>query len=129
MAVVMIGFQDTESWRKIYIPSDTITLELFQTLALNGLIKMSPTSFNSLDDAALNEFSEILWTAKFHLNIIGIADSRPMALPVLLEELDRRDDKIEAAWQVRKLITTGYFYNSFEYYLAMSMIIGPESLC
>ncbi|EMV7409637.1 hypothetical protein ABR157_003314 [Enterobacter soli] len=111
------GFRTLNRGGKYIFPSDTITLELFQTLALNGLIKMSPTSFNSLDDAALNEFSEILWTAKFHLNIIGIADSRPMALPVLLEELDRRDDKIEAAWQVRKLITTGYFYNSFEYYL------------
>jgi hypothetical protein len=111
------GFRILSRGGKYVFPSDTITIELFQTLALNGLIKMSPTSFNSLDDAALNEFAEILWTAKFHLNIIGIADSRPMALPVLLEELDRRDDKIEAAWQVRKLITTGYFYNTFEHYL------------
>lgn len=111
------GFRTLNRGGKYIFPSDTITIELFQTLAISGLIKMSFTSFNALDDAALNEFAEIFWNAKFHLNIIGIADSRPMALPVLLEELDRRNDKIEAAWQIRKLITTGYFYNTFEYYL------------
>ncbi|WP_039032114.1 hypothetical protein [Leclercia adecarboxylata] len=111
------GFKILSRGGKYIFPSDAMTLELFQSLATNGLIKMSTASFNTLNDDALNEFAEILWGTKFHLNIIGIADSRPMALPVLLEELDHRADKTEAAWQIRKLIATGYFFNTFEYYL------------
>lgn len=111
------GFRILSRGGKYIFPSDAMTLELFQSLAINGLIKMSTASFNTLNDDALNEFAEILWTTKFHLNIIGIADSRPMALPVLFKELAHRDNKTEAAWQIRKLITTGYFFNTFEYYL------------
>lgn len=111
------GFRTLSRGGKYIFPSDSMTVELYQSLAFNGLIKMPTASFNTLDDAALNEFAEILWSAKFHLNIIGIADSRLMALPILLEELERRGDKTEAAWQIRKLIATGYFFNTFEYYL------------
>lgn len=111
------GFKTLERAGKYIFPSDTMTEELFQSLAIGGFIKMSTSSFNELDDSALDHFNEILWAAKFHLNIIGVADSRLMALPVLLEELDRRNDKKEVAWQIRGLITTGYFYNAFEYYL------------
>ncbi|WP_029685435.1 hypothetical protein [Tatumella saanichensis] len=111
------GFKTLERSGKYIFPSETMTKMLFQSLAIGGLIKMSTASFNALEDSALNQFNKILWVAKFHLNIIGIADSRFMALPVLLEELDRRSDKKEVAWQIRKLITTGYFHNSFEYYL------------
>lgn len=111
------GFKTLERAGKYIFPSDTMTEALFQSLAIGGFIKMSTSSFNALDDSALNYFNEILRAAKFHLNIIGIADSRLMALPVLLEELDRRNDKKEVAWQIRRLITTGYFYNAFEYYL------------
>ncbi|RJL48699.1 hypothetical protein D5078_02610 [Pectobacterium carotovorum] len=111
------GFKTLERSGKYIFPSETMTKMLFQSLAIGGLIKMSTASFNALEDSALDQFNEILWVAKFHLNIIGIADSRLMALPVLLEELDRRNDKKEVAWQIRRLITTGYFYNAFEYYL------------
>ncbi|CDG21136.1 conserved protein of unknown function [Xenorhabdus poinarii G6] len=111
------GFKTLTRSGKYIFPSDTMTEALFQSLAINGLIKMSISSFNALDDSALDHFNEILWDAKFHLNIIGISDSRLMALPILLEELERRNDKKEVAWQIRKLITTGYFYSAFEYYL------------
>ena len=111
------GFKTLERSGKYIFPSDAMTEMLFQSLAIGGLIKMSTASFNALDDSALDHFNEILWVEKFHLNIIGIADSRLMALPVLLEELDRRNDKKEVAWQIRRLITIGYFYNAFEYYL------------
>lgn len=111
------GFRILERSGKYIFPSDTMTQALFQSLAIGGFIKMSTSSFNALDDSALDHFNEILWAAKFHLNIIGIADSRLMALPILLEELDRRNDKKAVVWQIRRLITTGYFYNAFEYYL------------
>ncbi|HAU8263956.1 TPA: hypothetical protein I8287_001593 [Kluyvera intermedia] len=111
------GFKTLERSGKYIFPSETMTTMLFQSLAIGGLIKMSAASFNALEDSALDQFNEILWGAKFHLNIIGIADSRLMALPVLLEEINRRNDAIYVAWQIRRLITTGYFYNAFEYYL------------
>ncbi|WP_313104723.1 hypothetical protein [Pseudescherichia vulneris] len=111
------GFKMLERSGKYIFPSETMTEMLFQSLAIGGLIKMSPVSFSALEDSALDNFNEILRVAKFHLNIIGIADSRLMALPVLLEELDCRNDKKEVAWQIRRLITTGYFYNAFEYCL------------
>lgn len=111
------GFKTLKHSGKYIFPSDTITETLFQSLAINGFIKISKSSFNSLDNSVLEHFNEILWNAKFHLNVIGISDNRLMALPILLEELERRDDKNEVAWQIRQLITTGYFYSSFEYYL------------
>lgn len=111
------GFRTLERSGKYIFPSDTMTEALFRSLVFGGYIKMSTSSFNALDDYTLEHFNEILWTAKFHLNIIGIADSRLMALPLLLEELDRRKDKKEVAWQIRMLITTGYFHSAFEYYL------------
>lgn len=78
---------------------------------------MSTSSFNALDDSSLNQFNEILWSTKFHINIIGVADTKLISLPVLIEELNSRSNKEEGAWEVRRLITIGYFYKTLEYYL------------
>ncbi|WP_241640257.1 hypothetical protein [Rosenbergiella epipactidis] len=111
------GLKTLELSGKYIFPSEILTERLFQTLAVSGLIKMSTSSFNALNDSSLNQFNEILWSTKFHVNIIGVADTKLVALPALLEELNSRSNKEEGAWEVRRLITIGYFYKTLEYYL------------
>ncbi|MBD2815260.1 hypothetical protein ID850_10865 [Xenorhabdus sp. Flor] len=102
---------------KYIFPSKYITTEMFKTLAVNGFVKMSQASFNELEDEQLTNFNDIIFKAKFHVNIIGVGDSKQLAMPILLEELERRSDKFEAFYVIYNIISTGYFYNAFEYYL------------
>ncbi|OCA56553.1 hypothetical protein [Photorhabdus namnaonensis] len=111
------GLKELNRSGKYIFPSKTVTIETFKSLALNGLVKMSQTSFNSFEDKQLNDFNDIIFNAKFHTNIHGVGDSKLLALPILLEELDRRNDKLDASSYIWKVISTGYFYSAFEYYL------------
>ncbi|MBS9436737.1 hypothetical protein EAE91_05965 [Photorhabdus noenieputensis] len=91
------GLKELNRSGKYIFPSKTVTIETFKSLALNGLVKMSQTSLNSFEDKHLNDFNDIIFNAKFHTNIHGVGDSKLLALPILLEELDRRNNKLDAS--------------------------------
>lgn len=103
---------------KYIFPSRKVTTELFKILALEGVVKTTKSVFLTLDNDKLNFFDNILFDEKFHLNIIGVMDSKSQALPVLYDELNRRHDLVNVAWLFWRIITKGYFYNALEYYLS-----------
>jgi len=103
---------------KYIFPSREVTIELYKKLALEGVIKTTTSAFLTLDEDKLSCFDSIVLDEKFHLNIIGIMDSKSQALPVLYDELNRRQDLVNVAWLFWRIITKGYFYNALEYYLS-----------
>lgn len=111
------GLKDLKRAGKYIYPSETLTIKMFKTLAIKGIIKMSQIDFNSIPDKELGDFDTIVFNYKFHTNIIGVGDNKQIALKFSLEEIERRNDRLEASLDAWKEISIGYFYSAMEYYL------------
>lgn len=111
------GLKELKRAGKYIYPSESLTIKSFKLLALKGIIKIPQVTFNNIPDKYLSDFDTIVFNYKFHTNIIGVSDTKQIALSILLEEIERRDDRFEASLNVWKEISIGYFYSAMEYYL------------
>lgn len=111
------GLKELKRAGKYIYPSESLTIRAFKLLALKGIVKIPQITFNSIPDKYLSDFDTIVSNYKFHTNIIGVSDTKKIALKILLEEIERRDDWFEASLNVWKEISIGYFYSAMEYYL------------
>ncbi|EKN3386362.1 TPA: hypothetical protein ACVBYD_004272 [Yersinia enterocolitica] len=112
------GLKELYRSGRYIFPSDMVTNDMFKSLSLNGVIKISINDFNSLNENELNDFNQIINNRKFHINIRGVTDTKLIAQKIIFEEIEKREDKYEAALAIWKHITLGYFYNSMEFYLS-----------
>ncbi|WP_447882996.1 hypothetical protein [Serratia fonticola] len=112
------GLKELNRSGKYIFPSESLTIKMFKSLAVKGIVKMSQTTFVNISDSKMNDFDEMVFKEKFHTNIQGVGDTKQLALKLLLEEVERREDRFDASFQTWKTISTGYFYSSLEYYLS-----------
>lgn len=111
------GFKKIKTHGKYIYPSHKITIDTVKELSVRGYIKISNSDFINYTDDELNNFDFIISTSKFHLNINGVIDNKKTAFSILMEEAERRDDKYDAFMEMWRIIKTGYFFSSLEFYL------------
>ncbi|MGH1595025.1 hypothetical protein ACRBEJ_13585 [Yersinia proxima] len=112
------GLKELNRSGKYIFPSESLTIRMFKSLAVKGIVKMSQTNFLNISDSKINDFDDIVFKVKFHTNINGVGDTKQLALKLLFEEIERREDRFDASFQTWKTISTGYFYSSMEHYLS-----------
>ncbi|XEG68240.1 hypothetical protein NMD97_01980 [Edwardsiella tarda] len=111
------GFKKIKTHGKYIYPSQKITIDTVKELAIKGYIKISKSDFINYSNDDLNNFNFIISMSKFHLNINGVIDNKKTAFSILMEEAERRGDKYDAFMEIWRIIKTGYFFSSLEFYL------------
>lgn len=107
-----------ESRIKYIFPSKELVYRILKKLILKDCLKISLKDFNNIDDDELYDFNKLINNNRFHLNINGIVDSKVISLSLIKEEIINRNDVKESILSVWKMINIGYFYSTYEYYLA-----------
>ncbi|MCB3541505.1 hypothetical protein H5809_07270, partial [Klebsiella pneumoniae] len=99
-------------------PSKEIANKQLINLLTQHILKISVSDFSSLKDDDLYNFDAFINLCRFHLNIIGISDTKTISLKVLQEEVLKREDIKDSIINLWRKINLGYFYNTLEYYLS-----------
>ncbi|EPP3355978.1 hypothetical protein ACT4YZ_08030 [Acinetobacter baumannii] len=107
-----------ESRIKYIFPSKELVYRILKKLILKDFLKISLKDFNKINDDELYDFNKLINNNRFHLNINGIVDSKVISLSLIKEEIINRNDVKESILSVWKMINIGYFYSTYEYYLA-----------
>ncbi|MBJ8437799.1 hypothetical protein I6M64_10760 [Acinetobacter lactucae] len=107
-----------ESRIKYIFPSQELVYRILKKLILKDCLKVSLKDFNKIDDDELYDFNKLINNNRFHLNINGIVDSKVISLSLIKQEIINRNDVKESILSVWKMINIGYFYSTYEYYLA-----------
>lgn len=109
------GLRPLIKYGRYVFASYETTVNIYISLALKGIIKLSPSSFATYDVSELENFSEIVENEKFHINVIGVIDNKSLALSILLEEINKREDKDHNLFEFWKEVSLSYFYSTLNY--------------
>ncbi len=112
------GIVAKEELLRYTFPSKEIANKQLINLLTQHILKISVSDFSSLKDDDLYNFDSFINLCRFHLNIIGISDTKTISLKVLQEEVLKRGDIKDSIINLWRKINLGYFYNTLEYYLS-----------